>query len=181
MEYIEKILKKTGLSSLLTSITFAILGIILIMKPEETVKAVSCFFGIMFVLVGIYKIINYIRNKEKYNFYNYDMAYGIIAIILGMITIYYSKQIESIFRILIGLWVIYSSIIRMNLSFKLKKIDSNVWICSLIIAIIMLVCGIYIICNSGAIVITIGVIILIYSILDIIESLIFLNNIKRLL
>ena len=38
MEYFEKIMKKTGWTSLLSSIVFAILGIILITNPEGTVK-----------------------------------------------------------------------------------------------------------------------------------------------
>ena len=50
MEYFEKIMKKTGWTSLLSSIVFAILGIILITNPEGTVKFVSAILGIMFIL-----------------------------------------------------------------------------------------------------------------------------------
>lgn len=181
MEYFNKMLKKTGWSSLITSIIFAILGIILVMEPEGTVIVISYILGAMFILVGIFKIINYIRNKGKYNFYNYEMAYGIIAIILGLLTIYYSTQIGKIFRILIGLWIIYGSVIRINLSLKLKSIDSKIWLYSLMIALIMLICGVFTICNSSAIIVTIGIIILVYSILDIIESIIFLSNINKII
>ena len=34
MEYLEKVLKKTGVTSLVTSIIFAILALILIAKPD---------------------------------------------------------------------------------------------------------------------------------------------------
>ena len=34
MEYLEKVLKKTGVTSLVTSIIFAILGAIIIANPE---------------------------------------------------------------------------------------------------------------------------------------------------
>ena len=164
MEYLDSVLKKTGKASLVSSIIFAILGIILIAYPEGTIKFISYVIGIMFIAVGLYKGINYIKNKEIYNMFNYDMALGIIAI----------------FRIMIGIWIVYSAIIRMSLSAKLKVIESNTWIYSLIIAFAMIICGVFIICNSGAIVVTIGTIILIYSILDIIESIIFLKNVNSL-
>lgn len=180
MEYLEKFLKKTGWSSLISSIIFAILGIILIAKPEETVKLVSYILGGIFVLIGIIRIINYVVTKGKYDIYNDGMLFGIIAIILGIVTICYSRQIGNIFRVLIGIWIVYSSIVRMNTSFKLKVLEDRIWIYSLLIAIIMLLCGIYIACNPGAILMTIGTVILIYSILDIIESIIFLNNIKKI-
>lgn len=65
MEYFEKIMKKTGWTSLLSSIVFAILGIILITNPEGTVKFVSAILGIMFILAGAYKIISYYQTKEN--------------------------------------------------------------------------------------------------------------------
>ena len=50
MEYIEKIFKKTGWISILESVIFAILGAIVIWKPEGTVKAISFILGIIFIL-----------------------------------------------------------------------------------------------------------------------------------
>lgn len=180
MEYLEKVLKKTGVTSLVTSIIFAILGIILIANPEGTIKFISIILGVLFGLVGLYKIVNYIENKGKYDFYNNDIAYGVIAIVLGIVTICYSTQIGAIFRIIIGLWIVYSAILRINLSIKLKTIASNVWIYSLIIALIMAFCGIFIICNSGAVIVTLGIVVVIYSVLDAIESIMFLNNVSKL-
>ena len=180
MEYLEKVLKKTGVTSLVTSIIFAILGIILIANPEGTIKFIAIILGVIFGLVGLYKIVNYIENKGKYDFYNNDIAYGVIAIVLGIVTICYSTQIGAIFRIIIGLWIVYSAILRINLSIKLKTIDSNVWIYSLIIALIMAFCGIFIICNSGAVIVTLGIVVVIYYVLDVIESIMFLNNVSKL-
>ena len=180
MEYIEKIFKKSGWISILESLIIAALGVILICKPEGTVKVIACILGSIFILAGIYKIINYISSKGRYNFYDYDLSYGLVACIIGIITIAYSSAIGSIFRIIIGIWIIYSSFIRMDLSVKFKTLDSKVWIYSLILAIIMFACGIYITVNSGAIIVTIGVMMIVYSIIDIIEDIIFIKNVKEI-
>lgn len=180
MEYLEKFLKKTGWNSLISSIIFAILGIILIVNPEGTVKLISGILGTMFIIIGLYKLATYFANRKDNNFYDLNLSYGIIAVILGIVTIVYTREIGSIFRILIGIWIIYSAITRMNLSVRLKAIDSKAWIYSLIIALAMFICGLYIIFTANAIIVTIGTIILIYSILDIIESILFLNNVSEL-
>lgn len=180
MNYLEDILKRTGWSSLLTSVIFAVLGIVLIINPVGTIRAVSYIIGTIFIVAGAYRIVNYISNKGKYDFYNYDMLFGIIAILIGIATICFSDEIGRFFGILIGIWIIYSSVIRIDMSFKLKIVESKVWLYSLIIAIAMLIAGIYIICNSGVIVVTIGVVILVYAILDIIESAMFLGNINKI-
>ena len=111
---------------------------------------------------------------------NYDIAYGVIAIILGIATIEYSEQISSIFRIFIGIWIVYSSIMRFSLALKLKTISSNIWIYSIILAICMFICGLYTIFVSNLVVVSIGISILIYAIIDAIEDIIFLVNVNKL-
>lgn len=180
MKYFEEILKKNGWTSIITSIVFAVLGIILINYPEIAVKMVAYVFGAIFSIIGIVKLINYFSTKGKYDFYNYDIAYGIIAILLGIIVMAYNTQIASIFRIIIGVWIVYSSIIRFNLSYKLKTMDVNDWTGSLVISILILICGLWIILTSNALLKVTGVIVLVYSILDIIEGIIFMRNINKM-
>lgn len=179
MEYIEKIFKKNGWISILESVVFIILGTILIANPEGTVTFVSWILGLIFICAGAYKIINYLSAKGKYDLYNYDLVYGIIAIILGVVTISHSGTIGSVFRIIIGIWIIYSSIIRISLSMKLKNLKLNIWKFSLILAIIMFILGLYVTMNSGAVVMVIGLMMIISSIIDIIEDVIFMKNVKE--
>ena len=178
MENIEKIFKKTGWASILTSVVFAILGLILAFYPGTTLKVISCILGIIFIVIGIFKLVNYFLAKGKYDFYNYDLIFGLMAVVIGIVTIIFKDTIESIFRIIIGIWIIYSSLIRMSASFKLKTMKIDAWMYSLILALLMLACGIFITFKSGSIVIAIGVVMIVYSIIDIIEDVIFMKNVK---
>lgn len=178
MEYLRKLFNKSSWISILEAIIFAVLGVILVWKPEETVKVASYLLGVVFIIVGIFKIINYFLKDGKHEIYNYDMAYGLIAIIIGMCTIIFSSTISSIFRIVIGLWIIYTSTIRMNFALKLKSIDTNVWIYSLLLAITMFICGLYVTLNSGTIVMTIGIFMIVYAFIELIETIIFMKNVK---
>ncbi|HJJ09721.1 MAG TPA: DUF308 domain-containing protein [Clostridiaceae bacterium] len=180
MNYIEKIFKKSGLISILESLIIALLGIILIIEPEGTLEFITCSLGVIFILAGLYKIINYFLSKGKYNFYDYDLAYGLVACIIGIITIICGAAISSVFRIIIGIWIIYSAFIRIDLSVKFKAVNSNAWIFSLILSILMFICGLYVTINSGAILVTVGTIMVVYSIIDIIEAIIFMKNIKEI-
>lgn len=180
METIEKIFKKTGWISILTSIIFAVLGGILIWKPNETIKVISYILGSIFIIIGIAKTINYFLSKGKYELYNYNLVFGLMAVVLGIVTICCSDTIGAIFRIIIGIWIVYSSLVRFNLSLKLKSMDVKMWIYSLILAMLMFVCGLYIALNSGSVVMTIGIVMVIYSIIDIVEDVIFMKNVKEI-
>lgn len=180
MEYLKNILKKTGWASLVESLIFAIIGIILIQNPEGTVKVISYILGIIFILIGVYKIIVHIMEKQSASLYNYSLIYGIMAIVIGIITIAFSSTIGNLFRIIVGVWIIYSSLLRFSSALKLRSCKSNIWIYSTVLSAIMLICGIYVVANSGAIVSTIGIFVLIYSIIDIIENIIFLKNVNNI-
>ena len=181
MEYLKKLLSKSGWLSILESTIFIILGAVLIWNPEGTVKTISYILGIIFIAVGLYKVCNYFVSKGKNDFYNYDIIYGIMAVILGIVTIVYSTTLGSILRIIVGIWIIYSSLIRIGLSIKLKEQGLNVWGYSLVLALFMLGFGLYITLNAGAIITTIGVMLIISSAIDIIEDIIFLKNVKEVL
>ncbi len=174
-------LKKSGWTDILVSLVFAVIAIFMITKSDAVVKIISYVLGGIFIIMGIVKIIDYFASKGKSDLYNYDFIYGIIAIIIGLVTIFCSSLIESMFRIVIAIWIIYSGLVRLSLSLKLHTAKIKVWSVSLILSIIMIIGGIYMLFQSGALVLTIGIIMLVYSIIDLIESAIFIKYVDKLL
>ena len=174
-------LKKSGWTDILVSLVFAVIAIFMITKSDAVIKIISYVLGGIFIVMGAVKIIDYFASKGKYDLYNYDLIYGIIAIIIGLVTIFCSSLIESMFRIVIAIWIIYSGLIRLSLSLKLHTAKINAWSVSLILSIIMIIGGIYMLFQSGALVLTIGIIMLVYSIIDLIESAIFIKYVDKLL
>ena len=98
-----------------------------------------------------------------------------------ILKIWCDSLIETILRIIIGIWIIYSSLIKLTLALKMKQLEIIAWGYSLILSIVMFLCGLFIILNSGVIIVTIGIIMIVYSIIDIIDNVICLKNIKDLL
>ena len=177
----KELLRREGIKSLCFSILFIVLGIIMILNSNITIKFISFFLGILFILIGILKIIRYIRNKFIYSFYNYDLIIGILEILVGIFIMIFNTQITSLIRGIIGFWIIILGITKLNFSIKFKKYSqSKTWIVELILAILLIICGIYISFKPGIIIFSLGVIIIIYAILDIIEKIVFLEEIKKL-
>lgn len=178
--FMEDFLKKTGWTSIITSVVTAIIGIVIIGNPMVTMKIVAYVLGSLFIAFGVIKLINYFVAKGAYDFYNYEMIYGILAIIIGIVTIAYSNTIATIFRIIIGVWIFYSGIMRFGLVLKLKTLEIKEWKYALMIAILILICGVYVLVKAETIGIAIGIAVLVYSIMDIIEGVIFLRNVDSI-
>lgn len=176
----KEILKKTGYSDMLISVIFALIGLFMIVNAETATKIISNVIGGVIIAVGIVKIISYYIAKKNDEINMYNIFYGIIAVIVGLIIITCSGLIGSIFRIMIGIWIIYSGIIRLSFTLRLRNADCDIWKVSIILSIIIVIGGLYILFNQGAIILTIGTIILVYSISDLMESVIFMKYIDKL-
>ena len=177
----KSLLKKSGWVDVLVSITFAIIGVFMITKTNLVIQILSYVLGGLFIAIGLVKIIDYFLSKGKYDFYNYDLVYGVIDIIIGFVMIFCNGLIESMFRFIIAFWITYSGIIRLSLSLKLHTAKVNIWIFSLLLSIIMIIAGLFMFFQSGALIFTIGIIMLAYSLIDLIESIIFMIYVDKLL
>ncbi len=177
---IGKVLKKTGYTSIITSIVLGVLGLVMFLYAEATLKIIACVLGAILIITGIVKIVGYFTEKGSYDLFNYQLVYGIISILFGLVMITHTETLGNFLGIVLGIWIIYSSLMRFGLSLKLKAFESSSWIPMLIIAILMMICGIYIIFTPDIIIATLGLIILVYSIMDIIEGFAFIINVNKL-
>lgn len=178
----EQILKKMGWASIITSLAFAIIGLIIAYNPNTTFKVISYLIGDIFIIFGIIKIFEYFKTKGSYDLYNYELVYGIIAILLGLVVIFCNEMIETLLRIMVGVWIVYSGAMRLGLALKLQKIDTEnkIWVAVLLIAIAILICGLFIIANPGTLIATMGILMVVYAVMDIIEEIIFIKNVKEI-
>ena len=173
-------MKKSGWTSIISSIIFIIVGIVLIINPEGILKGISVGLAIIFIALGIFKIFQFVKEKGNYNFYNYDLIYGIVAIIIGLITFFFLDTIETFLRIIIGLWIFYSGVIRIDFAFKLKSMELKTWIIALIFALCMIGFGVFIIANKASTIVILGILIIIYAVMDLVEGILFMRNVKEL-
>lgn len=177
----KEVLSKNVVLNLLMSLIFAVLSIFLISNPDVTLKTLTIILGIVILAIGVVKFIIYLKRKNEDSLaLDINLFESVVFIILGISTISFNSFVATIFRIAISIWIIYSSIGRINLSIYLKKINIDKWYIVLISSLLMFICGLFVMFNSGAIVVTIGIIFLIYCIIDIIESIIILNFLSKI-
>ena len=170
----ENIMTKLLKSSIWSSIALVVLGFLLIFYSEVTIISISYVIGGILIAIGVIALIKYISNINKDIKNEIDIVYGIGTIILGIIVISNPKAIASIIPFVLGVLIVINSTAKIDYSFRLKKNKNKLWISTLVVALVALVCGVLLIFNpfAGAEFITkiIGAILLVYAILDIIST-----------
>ena len=89
------LLKRAGFTSILSSLVFLLLGILLVVNPDAMVQAISYVIGVLLIAIGIVKVISYFTSKDDYLFYDYRLIYGALCISLGIQGTVISYSISS--------------------------------------------------------------------------------------
>lgn len=175
-------LRRTAVISIITSIVFAILGIIMILNPETTIEIVSSIIGLIIIVIGAERIVKYFAFRGDIDFFNNDVIYGIIAVLFGILIMTHSNTFVSVVRIVIGIWIAYSALTKINFALKLKKVQIKTWTLVFTLSTISLIAGILIMfTNTVSIVVMTAIVMIIYAISDIIDEIILIRNIDRVL
>ena len=169
----EKFLKRSSWTDIVISIIFIFFGILLIVKPNEMISAMSIIFGLIFIAMGVLKLIEYFSSDDKPD---YLLSTALISVIFGVIILFCSDVILSVFRILLGIWIILAGVMDFQTTLIWKEIKSPFWTASLLISMLMMIAGIVIIISNDILFTTVGIITIIYAILDIVDRIIFMKK-----
>ncbi len=164
--------------AILESVVIGTLGVLLIMFPDTVVKLIFYVVGIFLIIKGVYKIINYFAVHGKYDFYNNDLLYGIVALVFGVLAVVLWEQLGQVIGIVVGAWMIYGALVRMNSAIKMHTAGIREWFYVLLLSMIMLALGIYMVISVGAVLAVVGWVMLAAAVIGVLDDIIFIKNVN---
>lgn len=179
VEQIGSDIKKSAWSAVIESLAILVLGILFVAWPEMMVKIISYIVGTFFIVKGAFQVIYYFLEKGQNDFFNNDLLMGIISILIGIATLAVGQDIINVFRIIIGIFIIYESLVRVNTAIKLHSAGVPIWRYVLLLALIVLVLGIFVTFNDIASVV--GWIMIVAGVFGIIGDALFVQQINAVI
>ena len=153
---------------LVSSILFLILGSIMYTKPDAIVIFTTYIIGGLFIIVGLFKCVkNYLDVRKDNSVSSREMVVGIVLCVLGIVCIFLAGVVEALVRLVIGGWILLSGINRLMNAFNYSKKSSNFYV-SLILSLLLIGGGLYTILEVNLAFKAIGIVLIVYSILEII-------------
>ncbi len=178
-----KEINKTITVSILSAIVYIIFGIIMIINPHTAIEVVSISLGVIMGVVGIVSIIKFLFDKSKYNFTGFGFAGGIISLILAFLLLFKYKELLTIIPLILGIVIIINGASKTEYILTLKRQIGSNWNLMFVLTIVEIILGIILIFNPFETTLTItqiiGVFVIIYSIVDIIECVMLKGEIKK--
>lgn len=163
----------SSITSLLSSIALFIIGALLFTSEDTIVTLVSQIFGGIIAFVGLFNIVLFIRRKNKQLPVNrLDITFGIIMVVVGLLFIFLAGAFATALRYLMGAWILFSGINKLVAALSIGPNHKN-YTSMLIISLFLILIGAYIIIKTNLVLKAIGLVIMIYSALEIVGYIMF--------
>lgn len=169
----KELTKKIFWTSVVSTMAMLIFGILLFAFTETVIKSITIGIAVIFIAIGIMPIINYFRFRSSGVSTTFSFMMGVLCIVVGLILLMNKNILSIIIPIITGIWMIINSINRTSIAMDLRDANVSFWSITLIYSIITLVIGVLLILdpvNGGKLITkTVGIIICVYSVLDLVE------------
>lgn len=118
------------------SILLCVLGIVLIAVPDFSVTLLCRLGGGIMVLFGLVKIVVYC-SKDLYRLaFQFDLAFGILLVALGVILIIRTDAMVNLICIVMGICVLADALLKIQISIDSKAFGIQKWWLILAVAIL---------------------------------------------
>lgn len=177
-------LKRIYRASIITSILLFAFGLVLIFNSEGFIKSISTIIGIILLIIGVLPVVDFFRYRRDTAISGISLISGIFSIVCGLMFLLNENMLMILIPVFIGVWMIINGINKFQFAFQIKDQGEKTWLVTFIFSILIIVCGAYFIINPirGAKLVsqTLGIIICIYAILDIIDCILIKVKYKEI-
>ncbi len=179
---IKEYIKKYEKSSIASSILMIVMAILLMLKPTAILNTIVTIFGLVILAQGIINLILYFIAGKEERVFSSALVEGILFTVVSILILANKEVMISIMPIIVGVWIIIKSIVKLQLSFNMKAMNEKNWVLILISSLITLIIGIIALVNPFEIMVTVTILtggfLLGTGIIDLVESICIIRKLK---
>ena len=146
MTDIDRLFSKIMWMDIALSICLTLVGLIFLVYPDVSVTLIGIIFGLLITILGGVLIYTYLKRREI-PLFRFNLIYGILGVILGILTIISPFTFTQVITIFIGIWILYMAIIKIDFAVRLKLLEERSWLFLLVSALLEIFMSILIFIN----------------------------------
>ena len=141
-------MKIAKIGYIVLSALFCAAGILFIVSPELSVSIIGVCIGIAMILFGIVKLIGYFSKDLFRLAFQFDLEFGILMIILGVIVLFHPRDLMAFICVALGISILLDGLFKIRIAMDSRQFGIKSWWLILSLAIVTGVIGGFLILDS---------------------------------
>ena len=142
-----KALKKLKLAYIAMSVVLFGVGLCLVIWPEQFASVFCYILGSLALVFGVIELVIFFLKDISGVPYGYRLIIGLLSSIFGLILLLKPDSGAVFFSMLVGVFIIIDSVIKLQASFEMKSLGAVRWWVNLLLALISAILGVLLVVN----------------------------------
>ena len=138
---------KTGY--IVMSAVFCAVGLLCVIRPDSSVLTIGRLLGAAMLLFGCIKLVGYFSRDLFRLAFQYDLEFGILLIILGLIVLVKSESIMNFVFIALGVAILADGLFKIQISLDSRRFGIDTWWMVLLFAVLTVFAGLLLVFRPG--------------------------------
>lgn len=134
-------MRAAKISYAVISILFCALGLILVINPTVSALWIGTALGIGMIVFGIIKLLGFFSRDLFRLAFQYDLAFGVLLIVLGIITLAHPNAAMNFLCIMFGIPVLADGLFKIQIALDSRKFGIPTWWLMLVLALLTCIIG----------------------------------------
>ncbi len=131
------------------AVLFCAAGIMFIALPELSVSLTGICTGVAMLVFGAVKLVGYFSKDLFRLAFQYDLEFGILMMILGVITLFNPNNVMNFICIALGIAILLDGLFKVRISIESRQFGIEQWWLILVPAILTAAVGVMLIFDSA--------------------------------
>ncbi len=162
----EGLLKKIKANMLVSSLLCVLLGLVLVLRPGLSVRIVCTAVGIVLILSGVTRIIDWFCARDGSMYAQMNLIFGIVLVVVGVWIVVKPDKVLAIIPIIVGIVIGMHGLNNLKQAIELWRDKYDKWWVAFILGALTVGFGVLLICRPFAAIDTVVMLIGFFMIYD---------------
>ena len=129
-------MKTAKIGYIVMSVLFCVLGVVLLFTPGVSALWIGRLLGIGLILFGAIKLVGYFSRDLFRLAFQYDLAFGLLLMVLGIVTLSHPGDALSFLCVMFGIPVLADGLFKIQIAMDSRQFGIRNWWLVLVLAVI---------------------------------------------
>ena len=135
-------MKTAKIGYIVMSVLFCVLGVVLLFTPGVSALWIGRLLGIGLILFGAIKLVGYFSRDLFRLAFQYDLAFGLLLMVLGIVTLSHPGDALSFLCVMFGIPVLAVGLFKFQIAMASRQLGIRNWWLVLVLAALTCVVGV---------------------------------------
>ena len=126
---------------IVVSFLYCALGLCMLLRPAFSARFLFYAIGVLLLLFGVIRIVGYFARDLYRLAFQYDLAFGVLSLVLGLVICFLPGKALSAFYLAVGILILADGLFRIQIAVDARQFGIRLWWLILLCAVAACISG----------------------------------------